>query len=173
MCRSANTCLCPKHNQDINKKPKTAESFRSQMSALLFYLLSLYFLTPFHHTAYLFYGQSCLAPVWYTLRYSSGELFHQSFVTGDATVGLLKVREGWACQAVRLSASPWFSKTSVNHKAFFPSGAATLLYLLPSRGAAHSCCCSDLIVQFRMTGFHLQLAPGSAHLIPSVRSFTW
>lgn len=149
MCCSVDTCQCPKHNQGINQNSWII-SVSNVSAAVLF-----------------------AKPVWYTVRYSSRELFHQSFVTGEATVGLLKVREGWACQAVRLSASLWFSKTSVNHKAFFPSGAATLLYLLPSRGAAHSCCCSDLIVQFGMTGFHLQLAPGSAHLIPSVRSFTW
>ena len=66
-----------------------------------------------------------------------------------------------------------FSKTSINRRLLpewssLPSLSSTLQgsspFTLPP---------SDLIVQFRMTGFHLQLPPGSAHLILIHSSCTW
>lgn len=84
--------------------------------------------------------------------------------------GAVKVRAGLPCHTVGLSlslCSHRFSRTSINHEVFFPqwSGHPPLSAALQGSGPFRLPL-SDLIVQFRMTGFNLQLAPGSAHLVP-------
>ncbi len=98
-------------------------------------------------------------------------------MTDKGTEGLLKVRQGEpVTQWDFLCLCSWcFRRTSIKHKVFFPqqSGHPSLSAALQGSGP-FTLPLSDLIVQFRMTGFHLQLPPGSAHLIPLQSPlFTW